>query len=155
MLNSHKCSTSIHVLKAVAIVTSVHLKYTISIIYVASHFLSVKVSPERRLKVKLLVNFHLFHFCGFFFQACHNLHMYTYPVTKYNLHMYTLSFFCIQTYIHVAEGDCVKASLLSFTKLVSNAFPLLGSNNTSVSQMLGWLTMKFAGKSNAMVRARS
>ena len=50
---------SIHVLKAVAIVTSVHLNYDFSIIFVASHFLSVKVSPERRLrglKVKLLVN---------------------------------------------------------------------------------------------------
>ena len=39
---------SIHVLKAVAIVTSVHLNYDFSIIFVASHFLSVKVSPERR-----------------------------------------------------------------------------------------------------------
>ena len=57
MFNSHKCSVSIHGLKAVAIVTSVHLNYDdFSIIYVASHFLSVKVSPERRLKVKLLVN---------------------------------------------------------------------------------------------------
>ena len=56
MFNSHKCSTSIHVLKAVAIVTSVHSNYDLSIIFVASHFLSVKVSPERRLKVKVLVN---------------------------------------------------------------------------------------------------
>ena len=47
---------SIHVLKAVAIVTSVLLNYDLSIIYVASHFVSVKVSPEKRLKVKLLVN---------------------------------------------------------------------------------------------------
>ena len=47
---------SIHVLKAVAIVTSVHLNYDFSIIFVASHFVSVKVSPERRLKVKVLVN---------------------------------------------------------------------------------------------------
>ena len=65
---------SIHVLKAVAIGTSVHLNYTLSIIFVASHFLSVKVSPERRLKVKLLVNSLISFSWPFFFQACHNLH---------------------------------------------------------------------------------
>ena len=47
---------SIHVLKAVAIVTSVHSNYDLSIIFVASHFVSVKVSPEKRLKVKVLDN---------------------------------------------------------------------------------------------------
>ena len=47
---------SIHVLKAVAIGTSVLLNYDLSIIFVASHFLSVKVSLEGRLKVKVLVN---------------------------------------------------------------------------------------------------
>ena len=36
-------------------VTCEHLNYTLPKIFVASHFLSVKVSPER-LKVKLLVN---------------------------------------------------------------------------------------------------
>ena len=57
---------SIHVLKAVAIVTSVHSNYDFSIIFVASHFLSVKVSPERRLKVKLLVNYSLISFSWLF-----------------------------------------------------------------------------------------
>ena len=76
---------SIHVLKAVAIVTSVHLNYDFSIIFVASHFLSVKVSPERRLKVKLLVN-SLISFSWFFLSGLSQL-AYTYPVTKYNLHM--------------------------------------------------------------------
>lgn len=53
MLNSHKCGRSIHVLKAVAIVTSVHLNYYN---FVASHFLIARVGPERRLKVKFSVN---------------------------------------------------------------------------------------------------
>ena len=39
----------IHVLKTVAIVTSIHLN--LSIIFVASLFLSAKISPERRLKL--------------------------------------------------------------------------------------------------------
>ena len=74
---------SIHVLKAVAIVTSVHLNYDLSIIYVASHFLSIKVSPEKRLKVKVLVN-SLISFLWLFFSGLSQL-AYTYPVTKYNL----------------------------------------------------------------------
>ena len=52
VLNSLKCRTLIlskivHVLKAVATVTSEHLN--LSAIFVASHFLSAKVSPEWRL----------------------------------------------------------------------------------------------------------
>ena len=73
---------SIHVLKAVAIVTSVHLNYDFSIVFVASHFLSVKVSPERLS----FWSIHLFHFRGFFLSGLSQL-AYTYPVTKYNLHM--------------------------------------------------------------------
>ena len=74
---------SIHVLKAVAIVTSVHSNYDFSIIFVASHFLSVKVSPERRLKVKVLVN----SLISFLWLSGLSQLAYTYPVTKYNLHM--------------------------------------------------------------------
>ena len=56
VLNSHKCSTSdlrelIHVLKAVAVATSGHLN--LSKMFVDSHFLIAKVSPEWRLNPAL------------------------------------------------------------------------------------------------------
>ena len=86
MLNSHKCSTSIHVLKAVAILTSVHLNYTLSIIFVASHFLSVEVSPERRFKVMLLVN-SLISFLWLFSFRLVTTFIHLPSDYKYNLHM--------------------------------------------------------------------